>query len=47
MEQMATFTDNDTAWEFAKFIGARPEYTVTDFGKINIYCYVKYTIEEK
>ena len=37
MKQTAYFTNQKSAWEFAKMMGAREDTTITDFGKTELY----------
>lgn len=45
-ESTRFFTDSQKAWDFAKAIGAKKDYTVTDYGKAGDRFWIKYRKEE-
>ena len=45
-ESTRFFKDQQTAWEFAKAVGAKKDYTVTDYGRSRDCFWIKYRKEE-
>ena len=45
-ESTRFFTNKDEAWEFAKYTGAKKDFTILDYGKSGNRFYIKYKKEE-